>query len=55
MYCDAIVFSFEIASDTKLKRECEAVVNEACLDPKCEFVSTVGTRTKKAPSNVFQR
>ena len=27
--CDAIVFSSEIACDTELKRECEAVDNEA--------------------------
>ena len=49
MSCDNIAFSFEIAYDAELKREFEAVNNEALFLPQmraCFF--TVGARTEKA-------
>ena len=56
MNCDIIAFSFEIACDAELKREFEAVNNEALFRPQMRACfSTVGTRTEKAPWKVFQR
>ena len=56
VYFDTIAFSFEIACDANLKRECEAVDNEAFFRLQMRVCfSKVGTRTEKAPSKVFQR
>ena len=56
MRCDTIVFSSEIACDGELKRECEAVDNEAFFRPQMRVrFSTIGTRTEKAPWKVFLR
>ena len=47
---DTIAFSFEIVCDAGLKREFEAVNNEALFRPQMRACfSTVGTRTEKAP------
>ena len=47
---DTIAFSFEIACKAKLKREFEAINNEALFRPQIRAcLPTVGTRTEKAP------